>query len=232
VARYVLARAFAVGFLLVAAGVAGAAGAGETATGGELGLPPGIASFLDDPWPVFEGDSVPGGFRIIVLSQIAEACADRGAAEPGAREEAASCASRCAELALDRRLTPGGLDPARATNLGDHGLYSTHLLLVLGAAAYLGAHEHDGIAHRLASQLASASLADPLHHVSSFAGDHHRWPADQAATLHALWGMGRWWVASRPWGSWGGPRRRPGWLVWRGPTSRSWPRRSRGSPPP
>jgi hypothetical protein len=175
----VLATCLAAGFAIAAPHVSTA--------GEELGLPAGIVAFLEEPWPVLEARELPAGFRPIVLSQIAEACADRAASSPAIREQARDCARRCAVLALDPRLAPAGLDPAHSMDLGQHGLYATHLLLVLGAASYLGTDEHDAIAHRLATQLAAAALADPLHHVPSFRGDAHRWPADQAATLHALW---------------------------------------------
>jgi hypothetical protein len=123
-------------------------------------------------------EATPAGFRIIALSHVADGCADQVAAHPA---EAYRCVARARRLA--GTLAPKGWNLARA---GEHGLYSSHLNLILGDEDVVGAPHERGAHDALARALAARSLAEPTHHVPSFAGSALRWPADQSATLASL----------------------------------------------
>lgn len=121
----------------------------------------------------------PAEFRIIALSHIADACAARASSD---RLAARTCVARTLELA--RSIRPKALDLARPDT--SHGLWLTHLALVLGAGDATGPCLDAALHSRLATALASRSLAEPLAHVPSYPGTRARWPADQSATLAAL----------------------------------------------
>ena len=126
-------------------------------------------------------DATPGGFRIIALSHAADGCAARAG-------EDAAAARACIEQALlrARAIAPPGvydeLDDARAR----HGLYLTHLALILGAGDATGPCLDGPLHRRVATALARASREDPRGIAPSYPSSPQRWPADQAATLAAL----------------------------------------------
>lgn len=121
----------------------------------------------------------PASFRIIALSSVADACAARAAAEPG---PARACLTRTLELARKTRPASLRLDAPDAR----HGLWLSHLALVLGAGDPGGACLDAALHRRVAEALAQRSLAEPLAHVPSYPDVRARWPADQSATLAAL----------------------------------------------
>jgi hypothetical protein len=96
------------------------------------------------------------------------------------RAPAVACIARA--IALARAARPRDLDVAAAND----GVWLSHLNLMLGARDSLAPcadpQEHAAIAEGLARR----SLREPTFHVPSFAGDAHRWPADQTATLASL----------------------------------------------
>ena len=118
-------------------------------------------------------------FRIIALSNVADACAGLATSSP---REARACLERTYELALATR--PNGLDLLHPDS--NHGLWLSHLALVLGAADRTGKCLEAGLHERVAVELARRSLSDPLAHVPSYPGVRARWPADQSATLASL----------------------------------------------
>ncbi len=144
-----------------------------------------LVTFLEAPGPALS--RVPKGFRIIALSHLADYCGELGL-RPGLEEPARRCLASLSELALGPRVSPyGGAPPAA---LGDHGLYLSHLLIVLSRAAEVaerGAGRHEALARRVAEHLARrSSSAEPWHVIASYPAPYRRWPADQAATLYAL----------------------------------------------
>ena len=119
----------------------------------------------------------PGGFRIIALSHAAEAC--------GGRDDAATCVGAIARSAVDPRIAP--MDPA-ADPLGHHGLYLSHLAIVLGTRDRLSDAPCDEALHtRIVDHLVERSLAHDQGIARSFDSSLARWPTDQAATLYGLW---------------------------------------------
>lgn len=138
-------------------------------------LPPAVTALLTRG----EFVSTPSGFRIIALSNVADACTSTAREQPSA---ARACVQRAFQLALTTR--------PKAMNLSspdsNHGLWLSHLGLVLGAGDRTGSCLDAGLHQRVATELARRSVSEPLAHVPSYPGVRARWPADQSATLAAL----------------------------------------------
>ncbi len=151
------------------------------------GLPDPLDRFLAEPFEVLERDGVPRGFYPVVHSHLAEACVNLALDDPSVHAEGERCVARMVELALDPRSSPYDRPVDQVGRLGNHGLYLAHLGITLGAYARLvGDGQYDEVHGRIAHQLADLSLGDPFFNAPSFAGDAHRWPADQAVVLRAL----------------------------------------------
>lgn len=119
----------------------------------------------------------PAGFRIIALSNVADACAARGSSAA-----TRACVKRAFELSHKTR--PRSLDLAAPDP--SHGVWLSHLALILGAADRTGPCLDAALHERIVKALAQRSLAEPLAHVPSYPAVRARWPADQSATLAAL----------------------------------------------
>ena len=153
----------------------------------EQPLDPVVERFLLHPFETFIQDHVPGTQRIVVLSNLAEYCANLFQSGGATARRAERCMEQLVRLALDSRLSPIKGDLARSP-LGDNGLFLSHLTIVLATSATVTRdHRHAALTRRIAEFLASRSVSEPSHHVPSFPGVDMRWPADQAATLYALY---------------------------------------------
>lgn len=138
-------------------------------------LPASILSLLQEGRFV----DTPATFRIIALSNVADACAARAQKNPGA---ARACVRRALEISRTTR--PKGLNLAAPDT--SHGLWLSHLALLLGAGDRTGSCLDAELHARIARALSRRSLAEPLAHVPSYPSTRARWPADQSATLAAL----------------------------------------------
>jgi hypothetical protein len=121
----------------------------------------------------------------------------------------AECA-RSLRLAADR-IVSAQVSPTRLAlermPLDDHNLYFSHALLVLALSRAHGDDRRDALAARLAAHLAARSAADATFHARSYPGSS-RWPADQSATLAALYAFDQVYASDR------GARATRGWLAW------------------
>ncbi|MEQ1570452.1 MAG: hypothetical protein ABMA64_32765 [Myxococcota bacterium] len=132
--------------------------------------------------------ATPGGFKIIALSHLAEGCVGRYRDGTWDQPTAAACVDRVAEAALDPRLSPYHRSVATVDTFGENGLFLSHLAIVLGARDELHPEACDAALHeRIAAHLERRSLADAHGVQRSYPSAVERWPADQAATLYALW---------------------------------------------
>ncbi|MEZ4316862.1 MAG: hypothetical protein R3F61_05150 [Myxococcota bacterium] len=133
---------------------------------------PTYSSFSKDPRDTLLADrATPAGFRIIALSHLAEACGADGDV---------GCVERVARAAVHPSIRP--VDPNG--RLADHGLYLSHLALILGTCAAVGGSCDADLHRRVSEHLAARSVRDGV--IASFPGEPRRYPADQAVTLRAL----------------------------------------------
>ncbi len=139
-------------------------------------LPPAIRAFLAHPQATFHRQRVPRGFRMIVLSNLAQGCAET---------KNAGCLDRLVAIALSPGVRPWkGAAPVK---LGRDNLLYTHLLFVLAEHERVAKDRlHAALIDRLANHLATAILRDPRRNAPSYASSSQRWPADVSAMLAAL----------------------------------------------
>ena len=136
-----------------------------------------VNRFLEHPHRTFKRHRVPAGFRIIALSNLAEYCAQL---------ENPECLEKLARIGLD--LAPHRKRDFHSVLRGDHGLYLTHLSIVLSAHQRgTGKLRYVPINRRIVRHLARRILASKDHHIPSYPSSSFRWPADQSATLFALY---------------------------------------------
>jgi hypothetical protein len=144
---------------------------------------------LSDPVGTLLSDGdTPSQFRIVALSHAAEACVGRHRDGDWTRERARSCTRTLAEAALDVRLSPWGVALPEVDDLGEHGLFLSHLAIVLGARDALDPSAcEEALHHKIVAHLAERSLTHPSGVARSYPHTIARWPADQAATSYAMW---------------------------------------------
>ena len=141
---------------------------------------------LREPWDGYGvlDDMGVSAFDAVILSHLAVGLANVAKLNPSRGEELRPLAEEVVRRACSAEVSPAHR-PAERTPIGDHNLYASHLLLVLGVAHRLGVEGHDALATRLARHLRARSLASRDAHARSYPGSP-RWPADQAVTLAAL----------------------------------------------
>lgn len=134
-----------------------------------------------DGYGLWDDLGVPA-FDAILVSHLAMGLMNVAHLTPERRAELGPLAEEAARRVLDARVRP--VDPSGP--IGDHNLYASHALFVLGVEHHLaGPHpDHDRVAEHLARHLVRAS-SHPSAHARSYPGSP-RWPADQAVTLAAL----------------------------------------------
>jgi hypothetical protein len=142
-----------------------------------LDLPPSLARLLDEgTW-----DATPASFRIVTLSLLADSCAAAAAAgDASVLPAARACVERARALAVRTRA-----DAAHPGDAAD-GMWWSHFNLILGDADAVGACADPALHAAVSAALARRALAEPTHHVPSYADLAYRWPADMTATLASL----------------------------------------------
>ena len=153
------------------------------------GLDPTIEAFLDNPVSTFKAEGIKDkGLRVTVLSNIAEGCVNLVLSAPEGKEQAEECLDTVIKTALSSSVSPYGGSPAHASSLGNHGIYLSHLNVILGAHKRLtGSDKHERLNKRISTYLARRSLQDPHKHMRSYSTLKGKWPADHAVTLYSLY---------------------------------------------
>ncbi len=142
------------------------------------------ALVADPATALLEDQGTSRGFRIIAMSNAAEACLRLARTGQWPHDDARDAVARLAATAVDPRFRPF---EAPAGPYDHHNLYVTHWLIVVTALAELEPlHVEAQRGPSLAAHLAEVSLAHPSGVARSFPSSVARWPADQAATLYAL----------------------------------------------
>ena len=157
---------------------------------GEEGqLDPQAEAFVRHPVRALR--TVPRGFRIIALSNLAEYCASIFHEAPSQSKSAKKCINVAVRYAQSKLVSPYSKPLTKVTVdsklLGRYHLYLSHFNIVL--AAYQALHTNDRykeLSIQIAEHLRRASLRTEWANARSYPGSKARWPADQAAILYSL----------------------------------------------
>ena len=151
------------------------------------GVDPLISRFLERPLTTMRKGAVPGGFRVIVLSNVAEYCVNLQLAGRAEKGVTGRCLDRVVKASLARGISPYGGNIAKA-RLGNYGLYLSHLNVVLGAYRRgTGSDRYRPLNRRVSQHLRGRILAAKHRHLASYPSSRQRWPADQTVTLYSLY---------------------------------------------
>lgn len=147
-----------------------------------------VLNFINDPWEIFTKHKIPKGFRIIILSNLAEYIGNIKQQGRLNQDESRLILATLIKIAFDQRVSPYKDIFSGNTILGDHGLYLSHLNIILGAYKYAAGNDDlFAINKRISEYLCMRSLADKYFHMPSYAKTPLRWPADQCVVLYSLY---------------------------------------------
>lgn len=147
-----------------------------------------IRGHLREPFSGYGGRQVlVDNFQVVALSHMACGLTNVFEADNGMRREVAPLLGEVAARALSGHVSPYDKDIAMVSDLGDHGLYLSHLNLILGCYVRVSGDGHyDALHERASRHLAALSLRDGDFHAPSWPGSP-KWPADQTVTLCSLY---------------------------------------------
>ncbi len=147
-----------------------------------------IRGHLREPFSGYAGRQVlVENFRVVALSHMACGLTNVFEADNGMRREVAPLLREVATRALSGHVSPYDERVENVPNLGDHGLYLSHLNLILGCYRHVsGDGRYDDLHERVSRHLAALSLRDGDFHAHSWPGSP-KWPADQTVTLCSLY---------------------------------------------
>ncbi len=78
--------------------------------------------------------------------------------------------------------------PIQTAQLDEHGLYLTHLNIILASYQQIAQDKkYFPLQEKISQYLAEKTTSDSQKHVRSYAHLPHKWPADQSATFYSLW---------------------------------------------
>lgn len=157
-----------------------------------------IDAFLQDPVHVLEQEGLtPQDFKkgsiraehvYIALSHLAEACATIGITRPVYYAQAKECVATTITLATEQTLSPYDHPLALVDDFGDHGLYLTHLNIVLGSWKRLTNDDsYHSLNQRISVHLSQKTREDSWKNIPSYPSLEYRWPADETAALYSIW---------------------------------------------
>jgi hypothetical protein len=151
------------------------------------GLHAKIEAFLQRPFETLRRDAVPRGHWIIALSNLSEYCAAAHDNRLIDQDTATRCLQRLVDIGLHRQMRPYRARVATA-RLGEHGLYLSHLNILLGNYERIVRDgRYAALSRRVSEHLVELSLRDAHSHAPSYPDTRIRWPADQSATLYSLY---------------------------------------------
>ncbi|MCE9610655.1 MAG: hypothetical protein K8R23_10720 [Chthoniobacter sp.] len=126
-------------------------------------------------------------FDVVALSHMGCGLLNVTIVEPSLKDQVAPLIGEIVRRAISPQVSPYGVSPEIVTSLGDHGLYLSHLNLILGCYRQVsGNTQYDELHGRISAHLARGSLADGDFHIRSFP-QSAKWPADQTVTLCSLY---------------------------------------------
>ena len=153
-------------------------------------LDPIILDFLENPTQTFTAQKIPkeGGLRAMILSNIAEGCANLYVDDDDLKPTALYCIERAMEIAESNDVSPYNKPILQISDLGNQGIYLSHYNIILGAWKRVSESDnHKEANEQVSKHLAKKTVKDPYKHMRSYSHLEGRWPADQTATLYSLW---------------------------------------------
>ncbi len=152
-------------------------------------LDPTLVDFLNHPFDTFNDEKIHPGFKIILLSNLAEGCTNRYVQKDLSYEETEKCLERVVEIAIDEKISPYHKgNPLFTKNLGEQGTYLGHLNMILGAYYRVTRNEkYKLLNEKITLHLQKRILEEKTRHMHSYPSITEKWPADHAAILYSLW---------------------------------------------
>ena len=126
-------------------------------------------------------------WEIIALSHISEGLVNYEQNHPDKKEEIKGLLELIIQDATTK-LSPYNHQLNAQTSLKEDGIYLSHTEIILNSYQQLTKNQkYIRLQTKIAHELARRSLNDPQKHMRSYAHLKYKWPADQAATLYAIW---------------------------------------------
>jgi hypothetical protein len=147
-----------------------------------------IRGHLREPFEGYtQGQVMNARFQVITLSHMACGLMNVAEADSSLKGEVVPLLRELVSRATSKHVSAYGLHPDRVAQLSDHGLYLTHLNLILGCYRRAGGgEEFDALHERISKHLVALSVRDGDFHARSWP-ESPKWPADQAALLCSLY---------------------------------------------
>ncbi|MBN1962624.1 MAG: hypothetical protein JW841_16955 [Deltaproteobacteria bacterium] len=144
-----------------------------------------LSKFFANPIPALQ--KLPFSFRIIALSNLAEYYASRKRNQNLPKEIISQRIDKIISLAHSRLVNPYKTADLSIIQLGNNGLYLSHLNIILGTYETVNRNaKYKSLNKHISTHLAQLSH-NQWAHAQSFAHSKQRWPADQSALLFSLW---------------------------------------------
>ena len=125
-------------------------------------------------------------WEMIALSHISEGLANYSFCHPSQKKEVHQLIEQIVQETTTN-LSPYP-SPLQITSLSEHGLYLTHLNIILASYQQIAQDKkYLPLQQKVSTYLAQETISDPQKHVRSYKDLPHKWPADQSATLYSIW---------------------------------------------
>ncbi len=156
-------------------------------------IQPKVNQFLNNPIHTIQEDKTTfESHRIIALSNLAEGFTNLSIKDPSYKNLAGKSLDLIVKTALDPNVSPYTEKLPKVESFGNHGLYLSHLNVILGAyKRATGSDKFKTLNEKISNYLADRSVTDIKCHMPSYPADSteplFKWPADQSVTLYSLY---------------------------------------------
>jgi hypothetical protein len=126
-------------------------------------------------------------FAVVALSHMACGLMNVATSEPAMKAHVTPLLAELARRAVSPQVSPYRANTETVQIFGSHGLYLSHLNLILGCYRHVSGDSHyDALQRRVSEHLVAGCLADGDFHIQSYPGSA-KWPADHTVTLCSLY---------------------------------------------
>ncbi|HEY9850728.1 MAG TPA: hypothetical protein V6D28_14775 [Leptolyngbyaceae cyanobacterium] len=146
-----------------------------------------IKTFLNQPFSGLQELRLSQSKAIIALSFMSEGLVSYAIQNPEREKEVVSLLEKAVQIAFHPDISPR-LNLQNVTTWKEEGLYLSHLNAILGSYQRLSSdRKYFQLNQTISEHLAQKILNEPYHNIRSYTKATHRWPADNAVTLHSLY---------------------------------------------